>query len=339
MPMSSERPTRIDTAALKAGVDLLAFAQRFTELRPVSQAGEYAGPCPRCGGEDRFHIKHDRFYCRQCYPRGGDVIDLAQLVYEADFREACRLLADDPAFFSERPLSAPVAAQSTPAEPEPADLDTAFQLSAERTVAATAQRLRSAAGSPGRTYLRQRGLSEPTWGAFRLGYGQTLHPTRQRQEPAIFIPWIGGDGSLHALRHRFLDATLSKGERYTLKPGSRPQIFGLHLFKPAGQVVIVEGEFNCLSLHQAGVAALSLGSETGALSPAVLVPLQAALHGVDRIFLWFDAPRTGEQLRARLAEAGPFRKKTIALVVSPQDANELLVAGRLAAVLAEQGIG
>ncbi len=35
------------------------------------------GPCPKCGGKDRFVYKTDtrRFWCRQCNEQGGDVID------------------------------------------------------------------------------------------------------------------------------------------------------------------------------------------------------------------------------------------------------------------------
>ena len=35
------------------------------------------GPCPKCGGTDRFvyRIDQQRFWCRQCNPGGGDVID------------------------------------------------------------------------------------------------------------------------------------------------------------------------------------------------------------------------------------------------------------------------
>ena len=40
-------------------------------------ANELAGPCPWCGGDDRFVVFLDtgRFLCRGCTPRGGDLID------------------------------------------------------------------------------------------------------------------------------------------------------------------------------------------------------------------------------------------------------------------------
>ena len=52
------------------------------------------GPCPRCGGDDRFYIriKQERFFCRQCTPSGGDVINLVQWFDGCDFLAACETL-------------------------------------------------------------------------------------------------------------------------------------------------------------------------------------------------------------------------------------------------------
>ena len=49
---------KIDLDALLAGVDLLAIAERDTALRKVAatNGGEWAGPCPFCGGDDRFRL-------------------------------------------------------------------------------------------------------------------------------------------------------------------------------------------------------------------------------------------------------------------------------------------
>jgi len=62
------------------------------------------------------------------------------------------------------------------------------------------------------------------------------------------MPWFGKDTtSITALQHRFLDPSLEKGERYTLKPGSQPLLFGLQAFgSPLGAaqtLFVVEGEY------------------------------------------------------------------------------------------------
>jgi len=40
-------------------------------------ANEWSGPCPFCGGKDRFTVFLDsgRYMCRQCTPKGGDKLD------------------------------------------------------------------------------------------------------------------------------------------------------------------------------------------------------------------------------------------------------------------------
>jgi len=55
---------------------------------------EYVGPCPKCGGEDRFavHTKKNIFNCRGC-DVGGDVIQLVEHLDGVDFNTACTTLA------------------------------------------------------------------------------------------------------------------------------------------------------------------------------------------------------------------------------------------------------
>lgn len=72
------------TAAIAAYVSerpLLEWAGRVTRVKRSSayNGGEWHGPCPICGGKDRFHVyptpKEGRPYawCRQC-ARGGDAL-------------------------------------------------------------------------------------------------------------------------------------------------------------------------------------------------------------------------------------------------------------------------
>jgi DNA primase len=69
------------------------LASRGIRLTTGSK-NEPHGPCPRCAGEDRFYVrlKQQRFFCRQCTPSGGDVIDLVQWLDGCDFLAACETL-------------------------------------------------------------------------------------------------------------------------------------------------------------------------------------------------------------------------------------------------------
>jgi hypothetical protein len=58
--------------------------------------GELIGPCPQCGGRDRFavSIRKQIFLCRGC-GRSGDVIALVQHIDQCDFRAAIAALGGD----------------------------------------------------------------------------------------------------------------------------------------------------------------------------------------------------------------------------------------------------
>ena len=58
---------------------------------------ERCGPCPVCGGVDRFSINiiKQLWNCR-CCDRGGDVIDLLRFLDGCDFFSACKTLAGEP---------------------------------------------------------------------------------------------------------------------------------------------------------------------------------------------------------------------------------------------------
>jgi hypothetical protein len=58
---------------------------------------ERDGPCPICGGDDRFSISTRKqvFNCRGC-KAAGDVIDLVRFLDGTEFIEACTTLAGKP---------------------------------------------------------------------------------------------------------------------------------------------------------------------------------------------------------------------------------------------------
>lgn len=60
-----------------------------------THGGEYAGPCPFCGGNDRFRIwpnqKGGRFWCRGC-EKTGDSIQYLRDLRGLSFAEACQAL-------------------------------------------------------------------------------------------------------------------------------------------------------------------------------------------------------------------------------------------------------
>lgn len=61
---------------------------------PLSRGIDRAGPCPVCGGTDRFaiHTKLNTFNCRRCEIKGGGVIDLVMATEGIDFTRACEII-------------------------------------------------------------------------------------------------------------------------------------------------------------------------------------------------------------------------------------------------------
>jgi phage/plasmid primase-like uncharacterized protein len=70
----------------------LEIARRGAKL--LGRGFERCGPCPVCGGRDRFSInlKKQVWNCRGC-SKGGDVLDLVQHLDSADFKTAVQTLA------------------------------------------------------------------------------------------------------------------------------------------------------------------------------------------------------------------------------------------------------
>lgn len=77
---------------------LLDFVSQDVSLKRVSSTsgGEYAGPCPVCGGTDRFHIwpEAGNYWCRQCQKK-GDTIQYLRDVRGLSFRDAARMVGRD----------------------------------------------------------------------------------------------------------------------------------------------------------------------------------------------------------------------------------------------------
>gem|GEM_PF-2478343 len=97
-------------------VDLLRLIEPDTTLTRIANThgGEYAGPCPFCGGTDRFHIvpSAGKWYCRQCTPRGGDSIDYVQRREQIAFQAAVEFLAGSTAHVANRQMRVRPSARS-----------------------------------------------------------------------------------------------------------------------------------------------------------------------------------------------------------------------------------
>jgi putative DNA primase/helicase len=76
--------------------DILAVAQRYSANLKRAGGCEFVGPCPVCGGHDRFSVNTEKrvWNCRKC-GEGGDVIKFLQHVIGATFGEAIAILTGE----------------------------------------------------------------------------------------------------------------------------------------------------------------------------------------------------------------------------------------------------
>lgn len=296
----------INTDTLTAYVDLLALAGRDTHLRRVAstRGGEWAGPCPFCGGRDRFRVQPNArprpvWFCRGCGEgRWHDALDYVarreslDLRRADDFRRACELLGAPGDLSRHAP---PPAQPDAVTGPPPAE----WQERARRVIAECVTALWGESGGRARAWLRARGLTDETLRRWRIGYnpGTGYRNIAGLRVPCgIVIPCEVG-GAVW-----YLNVRRATGEpKYLKVKGSRAALFGAETLPGHTVAVLCEGEFDTMLLHQqagdlAGVATLG-----GATCVPDLAHFGAYLLPLRRLLIAYDADRPGRKGAARLA--------------------------------------
>ena len=305
-------------------VDLLDLVGRDVALKrtAATKGGEYHGPCPFCGGRDRFMVwpQHPagrgEFMCRQCGKK-GDAIDYLRKRDGLSYAEAVeRLGMAAPAGETTRAV-APATASTFTEPVEPPALD--WQARGWEFVVWAQVQLWSDAGAGARAYLYGRGLSEATIIAASLGW----NPKHWDDKPerwgfdgnakpvglaaGIVIPtWSASAANpgpwsetLWGVRVRRLDA--GADPKYLAVRGSEPALFGVDGIRPDRPAVLVEGEFDALIIGQAvpGYAAVATGSTSWCRRARWLGLLARA----QRVAVAYDADKAGESAAAWWVEA------------------------------------
>lgn len=244
----------IDTEQLKRDVDLKALATNFTALKRKT-ALELAGPCPRCGGTDRFYVQAGFFACRSCHPQRGDAIEFAVWLNGLDFQSACEWLG--------APTTPRAIAQPPPAQ-QPTQPGANWQDTARRIIADCERNLWGDIGAKARAWLAARGLWEETLLGWRVGYCpkdgvyNCLFVSR-----GIVLPWFNADGTIWKLNVR---RPVGRPTYKEVKGSRNSGLFGSQRLTGKPDCIITEGEFDALLVWQElGDLAdvLTLGGATG----------------------------------------------------------------------------
>jgi len=305
--------------------DLLALVSRHVALKKVGRS--YTGLCPfHQEKSPSFNVNPDRgfFKCFGCEAR-GDAITFVQKYHGKSFLDAVMDLA--------REAGVDLQAAQDPLAQERAQLREVTALAA----AHFRQRLREAAGQQARDYLASRGVPEAQWDAFGLGWAPPVWDDLAQavmkagmlewaQRAGLVQPRPRGDGYYDMFRGRVIvpirapdgrpiafGGRLLVGENGPKYLNSRESglynksdtLYGLDVAKEElrkrKSAVLVEGYFDCIGLHQAGVRnAVALCST--ALTPGHLTALSR--HEARELVLLLDGDDAGRKAVERLA--GPI---------------------------------
>lgn len=298
--------------------DLLTLIQQDTQIKRVANThgGEYAGPCPFCGGRDRFRVwpNHPcgsgRWWCRQCKRSGDKVAYLVErgaltIAQAAAIRETQRAI----------PTGRSIPVQEAPlqwAEPP----SSVWQARAMQFVAYTESQLEDSQSRP-RQELYKWGLKDETIRAWRLGW----NPNDLYDEPArwglqgkriylprgITIPHFADqqlwgvkirryEGWRVAVTPKYIQPRRNDIDDETL----RDTLFGVD--KLSGQssyLLLTEGEKDCLLAWQTLRDLVDIASICGATRPFPMRWLSFLL-AYQAIFVAYDTDPAGLAGAARL---------------------------------------
>lgn len=243
-------------------VDMVALAGAHTELR--RNGGQHAGPCPFCGGKDRFYVESGRWGCRQCAPGWNDPLTFVSYRDGLDLKTAAGMTAALAAL-NITPAPAGPSRQTTRPENPVGDMrdnygafSPAYQAAADMFVTRSFFELRE--NRKVWDYLvGGRGIEPSVLDAALIGFN--YRPSVQRwggievfTPRGIVIPWLGGD-TYWRLRFR-------TREGYKQAAGAANGLYQTNHIRPESVIVLVEGEFDALALRSALVR---YGRDTGAM--------------------------------------------------------------------------
>jgi len=293
--------------------DLLSLIGRDVPFRRVgsTNGGEFAGPCPFCGGKDRFRVwpEHPsgrgRWWCRQC-GKNGDAI--AYLVEHGEISTAEAGKMRHGGDWPQLPAGPSLPVEPTIPEPHESvrlvPPGPQWQQAARAFVAKAQQNLLVEAGAL--DWLHRRGLNDDTIRKAGLGW----NPADLWQAPEEWglsggnkiwlpagwvVPWeIGGD--LWRVNFRRPEGD----PKYIGPRGSSSGLYNADALSATRAAILVEGEIDALTVGQfAGdvVTPVATGSTSAArrprwiarlaMCPRVLVSFDAEVDKGDRAAAWW----------------------------------------------------
>ncbi len=307
--------------------NIVEIVKRYVEIKRAG-TGSWKGLCPfHTEKTPSFHVHEQRqfFHCFGCGEK-GDVISFLVKVEQRSFMEVIRDLATTAGVeLDERPLSPAERQARKEAESERdrmyRGMDLAAQFYQDTYAGPTAEAERA------RDYVAKRGITAKVAEKFRVGYAPARWDALQsflasKKIPAtdverlglagvnergrydffrdrVMLPVIDRQKRVIGFGGRLLDPD-AKDRKYVNSPDSplfhkKEQLYGLHAaidaIRRGGVAIVVEGNFDVLSLHEAGI------EEAVAPMGTALTDEQIAILGriAKTVVVVFDGDAAGQR--------------------------------------------
>lgn len=246
------QPNWVDFKAVKAAVTVRMVLDHYGVNWLREKGSELSGRCPihKGKGEDPFHANTEKnnFHCfaGSCGKR-GNVLDLVAAMEKCTVRDAALKLVE---WFS-------IGGSLHPKPEGQNDTQLAREETAERGEASTGNpplKFQLKGIDPAHAYLRERGIQQTA-----ETFGAGFFPGKGSMSGRVVIPIHNERGELVAYAGRAIDETEPK---YKLPSGFQKssELFNLHRAIASGvsTVVLVEGFFDCIKVHEAGFPCVAL---------------------------------------------------------------------------------
>lgn len=316
---------------------VIAAIQRGAKLKRVGR--EYTGPCPACGGTDRFSINLQKgvFNCRGA--EGGDVIKMVMHLDGVSFTQACEALtAEPPPSGQSKPLSDAeresrdkARAESQRAQRAREAAQRGYEENTREAALAIWNRASPIQGTLAESYLRSRGIHLDAYPDVLRFHPILPYPDKDKTYPALVCRVDDVAGEFTALWRIYLREDGRKADVPNPKLGLGPARGGAVRIGGIGsKIAIAEGVESALGYW------LLTGRKHPAwsgLSTSGLIGFEAPL-GVEHVIIAPDGDRPMKKHGHEYVPAEPAgRKAALAL------RERLLAEGIACTIAAEPSAG
>ena len=261
----------LDFQSIKSRVTLESLLRHYHVELQRSGKDQYRGCCPIHGGDgqDAFHVNLDRnvFHCFAC-GAGGTVLDFVAAMEDCTLFEAARR------------LQAMTNLSVTPNQKK---------LVTERKRFTAPLKFKLTGIDYSHPYLAERGIAEKT--AIEFGVGFYAGPGLMHGR--LVIPIHNASGELIAYSGRSVDHHTQP--RYRVPPGFPKSEIVFNMHRAAAEaynsVVVVEGFFDCMKVHQAGIRSVVALMGSALYEPQRQILLKRFRHTI----LLLDGDSTGRK--------------------------------------------